>query len=253
MGEKLAEVSTQRREAMGKLEAALEENAGLHRQLLTQAREAGVLDERQRMAREIHDTIAHGLTGIVTQLEAAQQARTQAAEWSRHVENAMKLARDGLAEARRSVQAGRPAALEGIPLSAALSEEARKWSDLSGVSADVRTTGDEVPLHPEVELALFRMAQESLANIAKHAKASKAVVTLSYMGDVVTLDVRDDGVGFRLEDARRSTGSGFGFTAMRQRVSRVAGTLEIESEPGGGTAVSASVPAIGASQPSRSA
>lgn len=248
VGEKLTEVSTQRKEAVARLEAALEVNAGLHRQLLTQAREAGVLDERQRMAREIHDTIAHGLTGVVTQLEAAQQARAQGSEWSRHVESAMRLAREGLAGARRSVQAYRPAELEGTPLSTALAVEAGAWSALSGVRAEVRTTGDEVALHPEIETALFRMAQEALANIAKHARADHAVVTLSYMGDVVALDVRDDGVGFRVDDTRPAAASGFGFTTMRQRVNRVAGTLEIESEVGGGTAVSARVPAIGAPQ-----
>ena len=110
---------------------------------------------------------------------------------------------------------------------------------------EVVTTGDVQPLHPEVEVALLRTAQEALANVAKHANASRAGLTLSYMGDVVTLDVRDDGVGF--DGARpepTSAGSGFGLSAMRQRVNRVAGTLAIESEPGAGTAVSARVPAI---------
>ena len=108
------------------------------------------------------------------------------------------------------------------------------------------TTGDPVPLHPEIEVALLRTAQEALANVAKHAGATRAGVTLSYMGDVVTLDVRDDGVGFEVPDARaRPRRPGFGLTAMRQRVGRVAGTLAIESEPGGGTAISARVPAIG--------
>jgi signal transduction histidine kinase len=247
-GEKLAEVSAQRREAVAKLEAALEENAGLHQQLLVQAREAGVLDERQRIAREIHDTIAHDLTGIVTQLEAATQARVNTDDWSHHVASALQLARAGLTEARRSVQAYRPAALEGTPLSSALADEVRKWSTLNGVSAEVKTTGEEVPLHEEVEVALLRTAQEALANIAKHARAKKAVVTLSYIGDVVTLDVRDDGVGFRLDEPRNENGTGFGLTTMRQRVNRVAGTLEIESEPGGGTAISARVPSLGAPQ-----
>ena len=90
LGEKVAEQSEQRRLAVARLEAALEENAGLHAQLLTQAREAGVLDERQRMAGEIHDTIAQGLTGIVTQLEAAEQARDRPDDWQRHVRNAVE-------------------------------------------------------------------------------------------------------------------------------------------------------------------
>jgi len=244
LGERMAEVSEQRRLAVARLETALEENAGLHAQLLTQAREAGVLDERQRMAREIHDTIAQGLTGIVTQLEAAEQARDRPEAWQRHVRNAIGLARESLSEARRSVEGSRPEHLETARLPEALTVVAKEWSDLSGVPVEVVTTGDVQPLHPEVEVALLRTAQEALANVAKHANASRAGVTLSYMGDVVALDVRDDGVGFTVPAASDERGSGFGLSAMRQRMNRVAGTLAIESEPGAGTAVSARVPAI---------
>ena len=106
-------------------------------------------------------------------------------------------------------------------------------------------TGDAIALHPEIEVALLRTAQEALANVAKHAAAARAGLTLSFMGDVVTLDVRDDGVGFDARaDGRRAGGPASGLDGMRQRVARVAGTLAIESEPGGGTAVSARVPAI---------
>ncbi len=120
IGERLAEQSEERRRSVARLEAALEENAGLHAQLLTQAREAGVLDERQRMAAEIHDTIAQGLTGIVTQLEAAEQARDRPEAWQRHVRNAIGLARDSLSEARRSVEGLRPEQLETARLPDAL-------------------------------------------------------------------------------------------------------------------------------------
>lgn len=244
LGEKVAEQSEQRRQAVARLEAAMDENAGLHAQLLTQAREAGILDERQRMAGEIHDTIAQGLTGIVTQLEAAEQARDRPEEWQRHVKNAASLARDSLSEARRAVEGSRPERLETARLPDALAEVARQWSALNGVPVEVVTTGDVLPLHAEVEVALLRTAQEALANVAKHANASRAGLTLSYMGDVVTLDVRDDGIGFKVPDETDKRGSGFGLTAMRQRVNRVAGTLAIESEPGSGTAISARVPAI---------
>ncbi len=244
LSERMAEQSEQRRLTVTRLEAALEENAGLHAQLLTQAREAGVLDERQRMAREIHDTIAQGLTGIVTQLEAAEQASDRPDDWQRHVRNAIGLARDSLSEARRSVEGLRPEHLETARLPDALAEVARAWSELNGVPVEVVTTGDVQPLHAEVEVALLRTAQEALANVAKHASASRAWLTLSYMGDVVTLDVRDDGVGFTVSDDPDTRGAGFGLSAMRQRVNRVAGTLAIESEPGAGTAISARVPAI---------
>jgi signal transduction histidine kinase len=245
IGEKVSEQNEERRQALRKLEAALVENAGLHAQLLTQAREAGILDERARMAREIHDTIAQGLIGIVTQLEAANQALDRPADRSRHLDNAERLARESLTEARRSVEASMPAALESGTLPEALAEVARQWSDLSGTPAEVTVTGNPLALHPEIEVALLRTAQEALANVARHAGASRVGLTLSFMGDVVTLDVRDDGVGFRDggTDAP-SPSSGFGLSAMRQRIARVAGSLAIESEPGRGTALSARVPAI---------
>jgi signal transduction histidine kinase len=91
---------------------------------------------------------------------------------------------------------------------------------------------------------LVRTTQEALANVAKHAQASRVGVTLSYVGDVVMLDVRDDGIGFEVPDGAARPGAGFGLTGMLQRVSRAAGTLAIESEPGGGTVISARVPAL---------
>jgi signal transduction histidine kinase len=234
-------------QANQRLEEMMAENTGLQAQLLTQAREAGAGDERQRMAREIHDTLAQGLTGIITQLEAAQQTGHDA-ERDRRIGNATRLARDSLAEARRSVQALRPQALEDARFPDALAQEVARWSATSGVPAEVKTTGDAMTMHPEVEVTLLRVAQEALANVAKHAAATHAWVTLSYMGDVVTLDVRDDGTGFA-GPGRSESGGGFGLIAMRQRVNRLAGQLEIESEPGAGTAVSASLPAIGLGPP----
>jgi signal transduction histidine kinase len=248
VGEKVTEQNEERRQALTKLEAALVENAGLHAQLLTQAREAGTLDERARMAREIHDTIAQGLIGIVTQLEAADQARDRAADRDRHLENAERLARESLAEARRSVEASMPAALEAGTLPDALADVTREWSELNGIPADVTVTGNVIALHPEIEVALLRIAQEALANVARHAGATRAGLTLSFIGDVVTLDVRDDGVGFSVPEADAGESpSGYGLSGMRQRAARVAGSLAIESEPGGGTALSARVPAIAAS------
>ncbi|MFD7654726.1 sensor histidine kinase [Actinosynnema sp. NPDC059797] len=230
------EQSRRRKEMVADMAAMMEENAGLHAQLLIQAHEAGVLDERHRLAREIHDTLAQGFAGIITQLQADENP-------PRHVETALRLARENLAEARRSVHALRPPALVDANLPDALAEVVTGWTDQTGVAATVATTGPARPLHPEVEVTLLRAAQEALSNVAKHAGASRVGLTLSYMEDVVTLDVRDDGAGF---DPARET-DGFGLVGMRQRVSRLAGALVVESEPGGGTAVSASVPAIPAS------
>ncbi|GAA2890258.1 sensor histidine kinase [Nonomuraea rubra] len=219
-----------------KLAALAEENANLQARLLTQAREAGMLGERQRMAREIHDTIAQSLTAIITQLEALGDVPEAGAR----LETIRALAKESLTEARRSVQALRPAPLEDAHLATALSGIAERWSLASGMPASVSVTGDPRPLHTEVESTLLRVAQEALANVAKHAAAGRVGLTLSYMEDVVALDVRDDGSGF----VRDRAANGFGLVAMRQRVTRLAGTLEIETAPGQGTGISATVPAI---------
>jgi signal transduction histidine kinase len=245
--EKRKQMVAELSEANRRLEEAIAENAGLHAQLVTQAREAGVLDERQRLAREIHDTLAQGLIGIITQLQAAAQAADGTPARQRHLDTAARLARDSLSEARRSVRALRPEPLETAQLPEALAEVVRRWSDVTGVHAAATTTGTARPLHPEVEVTLLRTAQEALANVAKHANASRAGVTLSYMEDLVTLDVRDDGVGFdsvRGGPTSRGRDGGFGLIAMRQRLTGIDGTLEIESEPGSGTAVSAAVPCV---------
>ena len=124
---------TELSKANRRLEETLAENAGLHEQLLTQAREAGVLDERHRMAREIHDTLAQGLAGIITQLQAAEQAEHEPVEWRRHFGAAIGLARESLSEARRSVHALRPEPLETARLGEALTDVAGRWSALHGV------------------------------------------------------------------------------------------------------------------------
>jgi signal transduction histidine kinase len=237
-------------DANSKLTASLAENAVLHQQLLLQAREAGILDERARMAREIHDTLAQGLTGIVTQLQAAEHAAADPEAWQRHVSAATGLARESLTEARRSVHALRPEPLRTARLSEALADVANRWSARNGITAQVTTTGTVLPLAPEAEVALLRTAQEALANVAKHARASRVGVTLSYLEREVALDVRDDGQGFDpaversvVEDERRMSG-GFGLVAMRQRIEGLSGTLQVESEPGFGTAISACVPVV---------
>ncbi|MGA5823944.1 sensor histidine kinase [Kitasatospora sp. NPDC094028] len=236
-------------EANRRLTEMLAENAGLHAQLLVQAREAGAADERRRLARELHDTVAQGLAGIVTQLQAAEGAREQdapAEQWQRHLDNAAALARDSLTQARRAVHALRPIELERAALPEALAELAEQWRRHNDTAAGLTVTGEARPLHPEVEVTLLRIAQESLANAAKYAQASRVGLTLSYMPGLVTLDVRDDGIGFDpdTEPASRATGGGYGLGVMRRRAERLGGRLDLETEPGTGTTVSATLPAI---------
>ncbi|MEU5289075.1 sensor histidine kinase [Streptomyces sp. NPDC020755] len=246
---KLDALSLQRKQTVSELRTALAENEGLHAQLIAQAREAGVHDERRRLAVEIHDTLAQGLAGIIRQLEAvgAEDERVRPdVEWRRHITTAHELARESLAEARRSVQALRPEQLEGSTLPGALATIARKWSDEHALPTGFATNGTVRPLHADLEATLFRVAQEALANITKHARAGKVGITLSYMEEMAVLDVIDDGVGFDPPAAEAVAGirdgNGLGLVGMRTRLERVAGTLEVESAPGEGTAISACVP-----------
>lgn len=203
-----------------------------------QNRMVGVLQERARLAREIHDTLAQGLSGITTQLEAAEQAMPDLAAVRKRIALAKELARDNLREARRSVDALRPGPLADARLEAALAEVAGRWSRSSGVAATVSVEGTPRPLPGEVGTTLLRAAQEGLSNVAKHARAGRVAITLTYMDDEVALDVFDDGAGF---DAATPS-AGYGLAAMRERAGGVGGTLTVESAPGEGTALCLRIP-----------
>ncbi|MFJ8748024.1 sensor histidine kinase [Streptomyces sp. NPDC102441] len=239
-----AETITELERANTRLEQALAENATLHAQLLLQAREAGIADERRRLAADIHDTLAQGLTGIIAQLQAVTSIADPVLA-REHLDRAAGLARHSLGEARRSVHNLVPAALEDDDLPAALKKTVAGWTERTAVRADLTVTGTVEPLHDEVGVTLLRIAEEALSNAARHAGATRAGVTLSYMGDEITLDVRDDGCGFDPADLAPHSGrGGFGLGGMRARAERIAGTVEIETEPGQGTAVSARVPLV---------
>src|SRR5580704_1171543 len=140
-----------------------------------------VLDERRRQALEELSAANHKLEATLSENAGLQQ---------------QLLARESLSEARRSVEALRPESLELARLSEALGEVAGRWSSLHGIPVQVTTTGTARPMPPEAEFALLRAAQEALANVARHARATRVGVTLSYMEHQVALDVRDDGQGF---------------------------------------------------------
>lgn len=211
--------------------------------LVEQARQTGVAEERARLAREIHDTLAQGFVSVLTQLEAAADPLSGApAEAVERVRRAASIARSSLGEARRSVQALRPEALEAAPLSDAIGRVVARWSDDAGVGASVTLTGRAVALPAGTEVTLLRATQEALANVARHAAATSVSVTLSYLGDAVVLDVHDDGRGFDPRAPRNGSGGGFGLEALRQRVAAAGGYFGLESEPGGGTTVTVHIP-----------
>ncbi|OLT33371.1 hypothetical protein BJF79_34860 [Actinomadura sp. CNU-125] len=220
-------------------------NAGLQDELLERARESGVLTERTRMARELHDTLAQGLAGILTHLEAADGHVPPEHPARGHVDVARRAARENLAEARRWMLALRPAPLDDGTLAETLAAVVERWRTDNGARATVTATGAPVRLRPDAEETILRATQEALANVARHARAGQVRVTLSFMDDVVALDVLDDGVGFDPDaPSGASEHGGFGLSAMRHRVTRVAGTLTVESAPGRGTALSVTVPAL---------
>ncbi|MGC0337717.1 signal transduction histidine kinase [Streptomyces sp. SLBN-8D4] len=226
------------------LQQALDENAALHAQLLVQAREAGVADERRRLAAEIHDTLAQGLTGIIAQLQVVVNTpdENQARE---HVHRAMDLARHSLGEARRSVHNLAPVALDDAGLPEALKQTVTDWGERTGVRAEFTVTGIAEQLHDEIAATLLRIAQEALSNASRHARACRLGVTLTFLDEEVILDIRDDGVGFDpLALPPRTRAGGFGLDGMRARAERIAGSLTVESEPGHGTALSARVPLV---------
>lgn len=246
----LGRESESRRQLIGELgaanealEGALAANADLQQRIVAQAREAGVQQERQRVAREIHDTLAQTLSAITAQLEVGVGSDGPGDRLVERARLARDLAREGLAEARRSVGALTPRPLVRADLPAALRQLAGEWSGRSGVAATVRCDDDLPPLPPEAGAALFRIAQSALANVAEHAAAGRVRLTLSGSGTEVVLDVRDDGVGFDAGASRRpAAGRGFGLAASEQRMAELGGHLRVETAPGAGTALRAVLP-----------
>jgi signal transduction histidine kinase len=211
-------------------------------ELATAERQAGTLAERQRLARDLHDTLTQGLASIVLLLEAAEESLALGRPVDQHLQQALRSARDNLAESRRVVWALRPRPLAAQPLPQALGELTGRLAEETDLHAEALITGTTRPLPAEVEEALLRLAQEALANVRKHAAASRVTLTLSYLEDAVTLDVADDGVGFE-QAAAATAGGGLGLRAMGERVAGLGGHLVVESAPGEGTTVAVEVPA----------
>ncbi|MCP2368943.1 signal transduction histidine kinase [Agromyces flavus] len=221
-------------------------------ELAAASREAGTLAERERIAREIHDTVAQGLSSIQMLLHAAE--RDVADEGTRDkLRLARETAADNLQETRRFIRELTPPALDERTLPAALRRLADATNEQSA-QAGSRTrvsfsmSGEPVALPMSIEATLLRIAQGSLSNVVKHADAARAELTLSYLGDEVALDVVDDGVGFDpvLLEGERAGEPSFGLRAIRQRAENLGGTADVESRPGGGTALSVRIPAVAA-------
>jgi signal transduction histidine kinase len=201
--------------------------------------EAGVNAERRRLAGDIHDTIAQGLSSVVMLMQAADADLERAPEQARlHLALAISTARDNLAEARALVGALTPAALDDSSLAQALGRLVDRFRAETGVASEFAADAGGPPLPTAVEVVLLRAVQESLANVGKHARAGAVSVRLRHRDGWVVLETRDDGRGLAGSDAS----GGYGLDAMRSRVEQVSGTVTVESAPGVGTVVRIEVP-----------
>jgi signal transduction histidine kinase len=216
------------------------------------SRQAGIMQERQRLAHEIHDTLAQGFTSIILHAEAAEDTLPHDRPmFQRHLDHIRWTARENLVEARRLMWALQPETLERAPLPAVLMQLSRKWSEENGMAAHMSVTGCVRLLRPEIEVTFLRAAQEGLMNVRKHAQASQVTVTLSYMDDMVMLDLQDNGSGFDLLSTpiKKDTAGGFGLKVLRERAERLGGAFSIESTPGEGTTLVMALPALPACSP----
>ena len=217
-----------------KLEAA----HGQLRQYAAQVEELTISQERQRMARELHDTLAQGLAGLILQLEAADSylESDNGVQARAVVQQAMQRARTTLQEARRAIQALRPVALEQGNLVDALGHEVDQFSATTGIRATFEVSAAPPSVPPEAALDILRIVQEALSNVGRHAQAQHALVRLARAGGMVQVVVQDDGLGFDPGEGLDRPGC-FGLAGMRERAERIGGTLQVESERGKGTSV----------------
>jgi signal transduction histidine kinase len=230
--ERIMDQSVDRAELIEQLETTRAELAEV-------SREAGGLAERQRLAGEIHDTLAQGFTSILMLLQAAEaQLDPGQVQVRRQLDLAARTARENLAESRALIAALGPVDLGASTLEEALKRLTGRLAEELGITVECAVLRGSESLESRSEVVLLRCAQESLANVRKHAAASVVKVSLTYEPDRVRLVVTDDGRGFAPEEAR-----GFGLHGMRDRVGQVGGTLDVCSTPGTGTVVAVEVPA----------
>ena len=203
--------------------------------------EMAVTEERRRLAREIHDSLVQAFAGIVLHTEALGiSLGTNHLRSRKALSQIQKLARSGLDDARRSVRALRPRAMEGRTLYEALQHAAEQLSE-AGLFCKLIQRGLVVELPEEVQTQLFRIAQEAMTNICKHARAKSARISLEFITRHVVLTVLDDGVGLAATNPIKR-GCGYGLATMRERAQRIGGALEIESPAGGGSMIRVRVP-----------
>jgi signal transduction histidine kinase len=203
------------------------------------AREAGTAAERERLAREIHDTLAQGFTSIVTLAQAIEpELDSDPVAAKRHLELIRATARENLDEARAMVAELTPSALNDGSLPSAIERQCDRLAAEAGIAVTLRADSELPALGMAADVVLLRAAQEAFANVRRHARASRLTVDLLSSNGAVRLAVADNGIG--LADTHTE---GFGLRGMRSRVGQVGGTVSVDGTPGGGTTVTVEVPA----------
>ena len=210
-------------------------------ELAEQRRHAVLLEERTRMARDIHDTLAQGFTGVIIQLDTSVEALRdeEPEEAAKHIRQARELARESLTEARRSVHALRPQALEKATFADALRAIITNTTAGTSLRSDFQLKGQPRDLQPAVEENLLHIGQEALSNALKHACATRFQARLSFDSDAVRLELRDNGKGFVVDSAN---GGGIGLIGMSERADQIGARLAVTSKPGRGTKIIAVSP-----------
>lgn len=219
----------------------IEELTRTRSQLAVAERAAGVVQERERLAREIHDTLSQSLSSIIMLLHAAQRSGPGSPSSQDRVEQAREAAEEALSETRDFIHALVPPSLRTGGIAGALDRLARQTEHTAGLEVELAVPHDVGPLPTPVEAGLLRIAQSAIANVVQHAHATRIDVTLTRMNDEIILDVVDDGDGF--EQAQLPTDSDrppFGLVAMKERAASLGGRLVVESSPGRGTSIVAS-------------
>jgi len=205
-------------------------------QYATAVERLAISHERNRLARELHDTLAHTLSAVAVQLEALNKQLDQDPDNAQNtLKQLQELTRSGLQEARRALQALRASPLEDLGLALALRQLVESVSERSGIAIGLDAANDLDGLPPEIEQGVYRVAEEALNNAARHAHAQSVTVSLRRDSRALRLTVADDGVGFDPEAV--PVDGHYGLVGMRERALLCSGHLEIASAPGKGTTV----------------
>jgi len=230
---------------LGQLARRLNEMSQQLRELLETRRELAVVEERNRLARDLHDSAKQQAFAAGAQISAAHKLiKNDPAAAETHIIEAVRLTLALRQELTNLIQQLRPAALEGKGLAAALSEYTEEWSRQNEVATELRVKHQR-PLPLEIEQTIFRIVQEALANVAKHSQASRVEIDLIYNNDIVSCAIHDYGAGFDPEKSRK----GFGLHSMAERAEALGGDLVIESNKIEGTSISMTIPINGSMGP----